>query len=98
MTDITGDIAFIADQATPDDILDFGFIWTTWLAGDTILTSSWTLPAGLSEAQADEQTTTVTTVWIDFSAAEQGVQYQVTNVITTAGGRSKELSFFVPVV
>lgn len=69
---------------TLDSTLDYTEDWATWLGSDTIATSDWAVPAGLTEVNTT-QTATSATVWLSGGAA--GTTYRVTNTITTAGGR-----------
>lgn len=74
----------------PNATLDYQVDWEPWLAGDTIATSSWTVPAGLTQ-NAATNTTTTATVWL--SAGTAGQTYTVTNRVVTAGGRTDDRSF-----
>lgn len=72
--------------------LDYRVDWEEWLDGDTIATSTWTVPAGLTQGAATNSTTTAT-VWL--SGGTVGTTYQVTNRVVTAAGRTDERSFRV---
>lgn len=61
----------------------------TIVPADTIATSTFTLPAGIT-ANSTTNSTTATKVWI--SAGELGVSYVIVNEITTAGGRRMDQS------
>jgi hypothetical protein len=74
----------------PNSTLDYSWDWTAWLAGDTIVTSQWLVPAALRKTQ-DSNDTTSTTVWL--KGGPLGQTYEVTNRITTAAGRVDERSF-----
>ena len=81
----------------PDAVIDYKFDWTRWLAEtttttDTISTSSWTVPSGLTK-DSDSNTTTSTTVWLSGGTA--GTAYQVANRIVTAGGRTADRTMTV---
>lgn len=78
----------------PAAILDYSIDWSLWLNGDTIATSSWTVPAGLTK-QSDTNNTSSTTVWL--SGGTLGQTYTVTNRITTANGRTDERSILIKV-
>ena len=78
----------------PNAVLDYSVDWSRWLDGDTIATSVWTVPAGLTKV-SDTNTTTKTTVWLSGGTADQS--YTVTNRITTTGGRTEDRSFIVKV-
>ena len=78
----------------PQATLDYGFDWSRWLGTDTIATSAWTVPSGLvgtNEASTD----TTTTVWLSGGVA--GMEYRVTNAITTAGGRTEQRTMLIQV-
>lgn len=78
----------------PHAVLDYVLDWTKWLSGDTIATSEWTVPAGLT-LNSHSNTTKRTTAWISGGSASQS--YTVTNRITTAGGRTEDRSFIISV-
>lgn len=78
-------------QKDPSDVLDYIVDWTSWLGGaDTIATSAFTVPTGLT-MDSKSNTTTTATVWISSGIASQS--YTVENTITTAGGRTASRSF-----
>ncbi|MBI2818111.1 MAG: hypothetical protein HYX72_14345 [Acidobacteria bacterium] len=78
----------------PEATLDYAVDWTRWLSGDTIQTSEWTVPAGLTQVNASN-TTTKATIWLSGGTA--GQSYTVTNRITTAAGRTDERSITIRV-
>jgi len=80
----------------PADILDYGIDWSSWLAPleDTITTSTWSVPTGLSKG-AESKSTTASTVWLSGGTA--GEVYKVANKIVTAGGRTAERSITIKV-
>ena len=71
----------------PDEVLDYQIDWTDRLAGDTIASSAWTVPSGLTK-ESDSNTTTTTTVWL--SSGTLAEDYEVLNRITTTGGRTMD--------
>lgn len=71
----------------PDAVLDYRIDWATWLGVDTISTSTWTVPAGITKF-TDSKTTTTTTIWLSGGTA--GETYSVKDHIVTAGGREDE--------
>lgn len=79
-------------EKAPTDVLDYTIDWTSFLNGDVISTSTWTVSTGLTKG-SDSKTTTTTTVWI--SSGTLGQSYEVTNTIITAGGRTKSQCFEV---
>lgn len=76
----------------PHAKLDYSVDWTRWLNGDTISSSSWSVPAGLY-LSAQSETTGIATCWLMSGTAGQA--YQVTNSITTAAGRVDERTFTI---
>lgn len=71
----------------PNAVLDYTLDWALWLNGDTISTSTWTVPAGITNVLATK-TTTATTIWI--SAGTLATSYSVVNKIVTTNGRTEE--------
>lgn len=67
----------LVDAGTPPDA-----------PADTIVTSTFTLPAGTLVADSTENTTTRTKVWL--SGGTEGETYLVQNRIVTAGGRTMD--------
>lgn len=74
----------------PDSVLDYGIDWSTWLAsGETISTSAWTVPTGITK-DSDSKGDTSTLVWLSGGTA--GVVYTLANKITTSDSRTVERS------
>jgi hypothetical protein len=69
----------------PSATLDYTLDWGAWLASDTIATSIWSVPTGLT-LERSEFTQTQAIAWI--SGGVVGASYAVTNTITTVGGRT----------
>lgn len=82
---------FIKD---PSAVLDYTVDWTDWLEADTISSSSWTIPVGLTK-DSEAATTKKATVWLSGGALAQF--YTVTNRVVTAGGRTDERSIVIVV-
>lgn len=78
----------------PISVLDYTVDWSDWLDGDTIATSIWTVPTGITQA-SETETTTAATIWL--SGGTDGSDYTVTNRITTVGGRTDERSIVIVV-
>jgi len=83
----------------PQAVLDYGFDWSDsdnggpWLeTGDTVSTSTWDVPAGITK-DSDSKTTTATTIWL--SGGTVGAKYKITNHIVTVNGRTDERSFYI---
>jgi len=73
----------------PDEILDYQVDWILRLGTDTISTSTWTVPTGITKT-TDTKTNTATTIWL--SGGTIGVSYELTNRVVTAGGRTMDQS------
>ena len=78
----------------PDAILDYSIDWSAWLGSDTISTSSWSVPTGITKV-SDSKTTTVTTIWL--SGGTEGPTYAVVNHIKTAAGREDDRTLYIKV-
>ncbi len=76
----------------PQATLDYQVDWSDWLGADTIATSTWTVPTGLTKTD-ESKTDTSATVWLSGGTA--GQIYTVMNHIVTVGGRTDERSFRV---
>ena len=79
----------------PDSTVDFAVNWSNWLDVDTIATSVWLTPDGITK-DTDTNSTTLTTIWL--SGGVLGKLYTITNRITTAAGRTADKSFKVKMV
>lgn len=71
----------------PDEVLDYQLDWSGRLGSDTIASSSWTVPAGITK-NSDTNTTTVTTIWL--SSGTLNSSYDLQNRVTTTGGRTMD--------
>jgi hypothetical protein len=89
VTDSKGVSSIIKD---PNAVLDYKLDWTSWLALDTLLTVTWSVPQDLVKTtQANDQYTS--TIWL--SGGRAGTSYTVECRVTTLGGRTEERSFKV---
>lgn len=79
----------------PDAVLDWEIDWSAWLdTGETIVTSTWIVPDGLTQ-DSDSSTGTTATVWL--AGGTVGTRYTVTNRITTSAGRTDDRSIRISV-
>ena len=78
----------------PEAVLDYQIDWTDWLDSDTISTSVWTVPAGITK-DSDSKTTEVSTIWLSGGTA--GQTYAIECKITTAGSRTDERTIYIEV-
>jgi hypothetical protein len=69
--------------------------WRPWLAGETITSSSWTVPAGLTDDGHSESGGETT---IFLTGGSLATVYVVTNTIVTSDGRNEDRSFEVSVL
>jgi len=74
----------------PDEVENYTFDYEDYLAGATILTSTWTLATGITEAASSKTASTAT---VRISSGTTGKKYKVTNRITTSDLRTHEESF-----
>lgn len=78
----------------PDEVLDYTIDWTARLGSDTISTSTWIVPTGITE-DSNSNTTTATTIWLSGGTVNQ--IYELTNRVVTAGGRTMDKTVRLPV-
>ena len=78
----------------PDAVLDYLVDWSSWLGSDTIATSTWVVPSGITK-DSDTNTTTTATIWL--SGGDDEASYEIVNRITTAAGREDDRTITVQV-
>lgn len=80
----------------PDANLDYGITWAAWLAAvdDTIETSTWIVPEGMTKTD-ESNTTTTATVWL--SGGTVGETYSVVNRISTVQERTDDRTIRITV-
>lgn len=81
-------------EKDPNEVKDFAVDWSEYLEGDTIETSTWILPSGVTE---DDSTNTTTLATIFLAGGTDGAEYIIVNRIVTAGGRTLEMPLKVTV-
>jgi|SRR5687767_12624549 len=81
-------------EKDPNSTLDYRFIWSRWLAGDEISTSTFLLPDGLTQVSASNTESTATVL---LSGGSECQQYRVTNRITTISGRTMDQTIVIAV-
>lgn len=76
----------------PDATLDYTINWSLWLNGDTINSSIWMVPSGItSESSAADATSTT----IVLSGGTVGQYYDIVNHIVTDGGLEDDRTFTI---
>jgi hypothetical protein len=73
----------------PDEVLDYQVDWTDRLDEDTITSSDWTVPDGITQ-DSESSSTTTATIWL--SGGTLGDTYVLLNRVVTAGGRTMDQS------
>jgi hypothetical protein len=81
----------------PGDTLDYSIDWSQWLSpGDTILTSTWSVPSGLIIVSSNISSTgSITVAWI--KGAGSGSLMQISNTIVTSQGRTAVKTVTLPI-
>lgn len=87
-------MAFPTFTKDPQAVLDYRIDWSEWLDGDTISTSEWVVPDALT-LESESNTTTAATVWL--SGGINNGSYDITNEITTVGGRTDDRTITIKV-
>ncbi len=81
-------------EKDPGATLDYRFIWSPWLSGDSIATSAFLLPDGLTSVSTSNTDRTATILLSGGSACNR---YRVTNRITTVAGRTMDQTILIAV-
>lgn len=83
-------------EQDPNEVKDYTLDWGArrLLEGETINSSTWIVPAGITK-NSDSDTDTTTTVWLSGGTA--GVHYTLTNRVVTSQGRTYDWSITVQV-
>lgn len=76
----------------PNAVLDYQIDWSKWLSDDTISTSTWIVPDGITK-DSDLSTTTLATIWLSGGTA--GEKYPVVNRIVTSDGRTEDRTIWI---
>jgi hypothetical protein len=77
------------DNKDPNETLDYRIDWLPRLEADTIETSTWTVPAGLTHDDDNiSDSGAETVVWL--SGGTIGETYEILNRIVTVGGRTMD--------
>lgn len=85
----------LAPPKAPGSDIDYGADWSLWLdTGETITSSVWTLPAGLTN-DSDSFAGAITKV--DISGGTIGERHEVTNTITTSLGRTEPRTMIIEI-
>lgn len=79
-------------EKDPQAVLPYSINWTTWLGGETITASTWTVAEGITK-DSDSFSGTVAIIWLSGGTA--GTDYLVTNHVTTDGGREDDRSILI---
>jgi len=86
------DITFYKD---PEAVLDYGVDWSSWLTdSETISSSSWTVPSGITE-DSNTSSDTKATIWL--SGGTDGESYKLINHIITSAGREEDQTMWIVV-
>ena len=78
----------------PSAILDYGWNWSEWLAGDTLTNHAISVTTGITVADSSRSSTAVT---VRLSGGTAGSDYEVTCHVTTSSGEEDDRTFIVPV-
>lgn len=87
----------MANELEPKDphaVVDYTINWARHLVADTISTSTWTVPSGITK-DSDSKTSQTTTVWLSGGTDRQ--KYSLVNRIVTAAGRTLDQTIKISV-
>jgi hypothetical protein len=74
-------------EKNPAAILDYYMNWTVWLAGDTLIDSTWSATGSVTLSEP-AMVGSVTSVWVAGGIA--GELVDLTNLVVTTGGRKEK--------
>lgn len=76
----------------PDEVLDYAINWDARIAeDDEITTSTWIVPTGITKnSDSFDADTSLAVIWLSGGALNK--DYEFTNRIVTAGGRTMDQS------
>lgn len=77
-----------------EDVRDNGIDWSGSLGSQTIASSTWTVPDGLTQGTASF---TETETAIRLSGGDPGEVYSLTNVVTTSAGETMRRVAVLPI-
>jgi hypothetical protein len=75
-------------------ILTYDFDWSDWLGTRTLSTSTWDVPAGITN---DDDTNTTTRTFITLSGGTWGESYEIVNHIVASDGSEQSQSFTIKI-
>ncbi len=80
----------------PSEVLDYTVDWGANIlaTGETISTSTWTVPSGITK-DSDSKTNTTTVIWLSGGTAD--TDYDLVNKIVTSGSRTFERTITIGV-
>ncbi len=81
---------YIKDPAAK---LDYMFDWTEFLGSDTIQTSTWTIPSGLTGSGEAIISNNKTKIFL--AGGTLGKRYEIQNKVVSLGGREELQTFFI---
>lgn len=79
----------------PDEVVNFGIDWADYLGTDTISSSSWTVPSGITQVGSSFTATQAT---IKLSGGTVGSIYRISNRITTSASETVDQSIDIEVI
>lgn len=80
----------------PDAVLDYSIDWSSWLAtGETISTSTWTVPAGITK-DSDSKSNTASVIWLSGGTISE--VYVLINHIVTSASRTDDRTIYVHMI
>ncbi len=79
-----------------DEVLDYSLNWSSALAGDTIVTSTWAISDSSLVENHSTNSSTSATIWLEDGTTN--TTYTVTNTIVTAAGRTFQQSVSIRIL
>lgn len=79
----------------PDEVISFGVDWSEYLGAETVTSSNWTVPSGVTKVG---QTLVGRQANVTISGGTLGAIYRITNRITTSAGETVDQSIDIEII
>lgn len=79
----------------PDEVISFGVDWSEYLGAETVTSSNWTVPSGVTKVG---QTLVGKQANVTISGGTLGTVNRITNRITTSAGETVDQSIDIEII
>lgn len=79
----------------PDEVISFGVDWSEYLGAETVTSSNWTVPSGVTKVG---QTLVGKQANVTISGGTLGTVNRITNRVTTSAGETVDQSIDIEII